>query len=56
MNEAIPACRFFKVEGSYMLASTVFGVIILVTIKINAAIPAGRFFKVDASFMRVSTV
>ena len=30
MNEAILACRLLKVEGSYMMASTVLGAIVLV--------------------------
>ena len=40
MNEAISACRFFKVEGSYMRGFTVFGAIVLLSIIMNEAISA----------------
>ena len=46
MNEAISACRFLKVEGSYMRVSTVLGAIVLVLNIMNEAISACRFLKV----------
>ena len=55
MNEAISACRFLKVEGSYMQVSTVLGAIVLVSIIMNDAISAYRFLKVEGSYMQVST-
>ena len=54
MNEAISACRFLKVQGSYMRVSTVLGAIVLVLIIMNEAISACRFLKVEGSYMRVS--
>ena len=56
MNEVISACRFLKVEGSYMRGFTVLGAIDLLLIVINAAISACRFLKVKDSYMRVSTI
>ena len=56
MNEAIPACRFLKVEGSYMRPSTVLGAIVLVLSIMNEAISACMLLKVEGSCMRVSTV
>ena len=55
-NRAISACRFLKVEGSYIRVSTVLGAIILVLIIMNRAISACRFLKVEGTYMRVSTV
>ena len=49
MNEAIPACRFLKVEGSYLRVFTVLGAIVLVSIIMNDAISAYRFLKVEGS-------
>ena len=43
VNEAISACSFLEVEGSYMRVSTVLGATALVSIIINEAIPACRF-------------
>ena len=56
MSEAIPACRFLTVEGSYMRASTVFGAIVLVLVIINEVISVCRFLKVKGSYTSVSTV
>ena len=56
MNEAISACMFLKVEGSYMRVSTVLGATVLVLIIMNEAISACRFLTVEGSYMRVSTV
>ena len=53
LNEAISACRFLKVEGFCMRASTVFGVIILVLIITNEAVSGCGLLKVDGSFIRV---
>ena len=53
MNEAISACRFFKVKGSYMWVSTVQGAIVLVWIIMNEAISACRFLKIIASYLQV---
>ena len=54
-NKAISACRFLKVEGSYMRVSTVLGAIVLVSIITNKAISASRFLKMEGSYMRVFT-
>ena len=56
MNEVISACRFLKVEGSYMRVSTVLGATVLVLIIMNEAISTYSFLKVEGSYMRVSTV
>ena len=40
-NEAISACRFLKVEGSYMCVAIVFGAIVLVSVIMNEAISVG---------------
>ena len=56
MNEAISACMFLKLEGSYMRFSTVLGSTVLVLIIMNEAISACRFLKMKGSYMRVSTV
>ena len=55
-NEAISTCRYLKVEGSYMLASTVLAAIFLVLIIMNEVISGFRFLKVEGSYMWVSTV
>ena len=49
MNEASSACRFLKMEGSYMWVSTVLGAIVLVLIITSEAISACRFLKVEGS-------
>ena len=49
MNEAISACRFLKLEGSYMRVSTVLAAIVLVLIITNEATSACRFLKVEGS-------
>ena len=54
--KAISACRFLKVEGSYMQGFTVLGASVLVSIIMNEAISACRFLKVQGSYMRASTV
>ena len=46
MNDAISACRFMKIEGSYMQVSAVLGATVLLFIIINEAISACRFLKV----------
>ena len=56
MNEAISACRFLKVEGSYMLGFTVLGATVMSSVIINEAISACRCLKVEGSYMQVSTV
>ena len=56
MNKAVSACRFLKVEGSYMQFFTVLGAIVLVSIIINETISAFKLLKVEGSYMRVSTV
>ena len=46
MNKAISACRFLKVQGSYMRVSTVLGAIFLTSIMMNEAISACRILYV----------
>ena len=46
----------YKVEGSYMRVSTVFGPIVLVLIIMNEAISACRFLKVEGSYMWAFTI
>ena len=46
MNEALSACRFLLMEGSYMQVSTKFGAIVLVLIAMNEAISACMLFQV----------
>ena len=41
MNEAISACRFLTVKGSYMRGSTVFGAIVLAMILLKKFQPVG---------------
>ena len=48
-NEAISACRFLKMKGSYIRGFIVFGAIVLVSIIMNEAISACRFLKVDCT-------
>ena len=52
MNEAILACKFLKVEGSYMWVFTVLGAIILALIITNEAILACTVLKVEGSCMQ----
>ena len=54
INEAISACRFLKVEGSYVRVSTVLWATVLVSIIINEAISACRFLKVKVLICGVS--
>ena len=49
-NEAISACTFLKVEGSYMWVSTVLGAIFLVFMGVNKASPACKFIYVSSGF------
>ena len=56
MSEAISACRFLQVEGSYMLVSTVLGAIVLVSIIMNEATSDCRFCKLEGFYMLVSAV
>ena len=46
-EEVISACRFSKVEGSYMQVFTVLGAIVLVSIIMNEEISACGFLKVQ---------
>ena len=53
MNEAISACRFLNVKGSYMRVFTVLREIVLVLIMLHEAISACRFLKMEGSYMWV---
>ena len=55
-NAAISACRFLKVEGSYMLIFTVLGAIVLALIIRNEAVSTCRFLKVEGFYMQVPIV
>ena len=50
-KETISACKFFKVEGSYMRVFSVFVAIVLVSIIMNDAISSCRFLKVEISYV-----
>ena len=56
MNEAISACRFLKVQGSYMRELAVIRSNCVGSIIMNEAVSACRLLKVEGSYMLISTV